>query len=120
MSRLRTKEVKKKYDDYIAAGGLSDGCELCKKDTQVEFKHWRVVENIFPYDRVAENHDMLIPLRHKKEIDLNDAEKDELYQIKQDYVSEKYHFILEASNPTKSIPQHFHLHLLKIKDNLNI
>ncbi len=72
--------------------------------------------NAFPYDRIAKTHDMIVPLRHVDEDHLNDEELKELKIIKDNYLHKEYEFIIEATYKVKSIPAHFHLHLLTIKD----
>lgn len=48
MSILRSKELHKKYMEYIAQGGLSKGCVLCVREPLVEFKIWKIIPNDFP------------------------------------------------------------------------
>jgi hypothetical protein len=59
---------------------------------------------------------MVIPIRHVTEDELTKEEKDEFETIKKEYIFDKYDYILEACSYKKSIPAHFHLHLLIIKD----
>lgn len=78
---------------------------------------WKIVKNDFPYDKVASRHDMLIPLRHCIESNLTSEELREFVQIKRD-ISDQYDMFLENTNEkTRSIPEHFHLHLLQIKES---
>ncbi|PIR86911.1 MAG: hypothetical protein COU11_03595 [Candidatus Harrisonbacteria bacterium CG10_big_fil_rev_8_21_14_0_10_49_15] len=117
MYLLRTKETHHKYLAYRNNGGLEKGCALCERESLKEFRFWRVIKNEFPYDRVAETHDMLIPKRHTGEGGLTEEERKELWEIKcGEYINNNYHFIMEAVTKIKSIPNHFHLHLTKIKD----
>jgi len=117
MRLLRTKEGYERYEAYKKKGGLEGGCALCEVDSVKDFEYWRIIENEFPYDRIAESHDMLVPKRHIKEPEFNEDEKKELLEIKSgEYVSKNYHFIIEATKGIQSIPAHFHLHLTKIKE----
>lgn len=111
---LRSKELAEEYIKHRAGGAMNDGCVLCKAESIKTFIHWKVINNKFPYDLIAATHHMLMPIRHVKEADLTDEEKVELISIKDDYV-QQYDYILEATNKTKSIPQHFHLHLIIVK-----
>jgi hypothetical protein len=56
---------------------------------------------------------MLIPIRHTA--DINEEEQAEFQEIKKSYINHHYRYIMEATHPTKSIPQHYHLHLVEIK-----
>lgn len=108
---LRSQEMAEKYKTYRASGLMETGCALCERSAIELFIHWKVVKNHFPYDAIAETHNMLVPLRHVKETELNDDERAELLQIKTSY-AQQYDYLLEATNRTKSIPAHFHLHLI--------
>jgi hypothetical protein len=57
---------------------------------------------------------MLIPIRHTAVP--NEEELAEYETIKKTFVNDTYRYILEATNRTKSIPSHYHLHLVEIKD----
>ena len=71
--------------------------------------------NNFPYDLIAKEHHMILPLRHVVENDLNKAELAEYKEIKNTYLKDSdYNYILEAAFHTKSQPGHFHLHLIKL------
>jgi hypothetical protein len=60
-SVFRTDENQASYDAYRAAGNLDRGCVLCARESVHEFKNWRIIENIFPYDKIAKLHHMVIP-----------------------------------------------------------
>lgn len=102
------------YKAYRAGGALDGACVLCGESALETFSLWKVITNKFPYDMLAAVHTMLIPLRHTTEAGLTDAERAELVTIKASYAQE-YDYIIEATTRTKSIPQHFHLHLIKGK-----
>jgi len=116
MGILRKRKSHEKYLKLIAKGHLSKGCNLCKdKNTIKKWKHWKIIYALFPYDKIATTHHLLLPIRHTTENKLSNAEKSELLYIKH-HLGKKYEYILEAVDSIKSIPGHFHLHLLKIKD----
>jgi diadenosine tetraphosphate (Ap4A) HIT family hydrolase len=109
---LRTKEGAKRYQEYRDAGCLEEnGCVLCVAESLADFKHWRIIPNRFPYDLVAKEHHMLIPNRHVIEHELTDEERKELLTLKHEHL-EKYDYFIEANDGKKSIPEHFHLHLI--------
>ena len=116
MNILRTPEQQAKYDAYIAGGNLDSGCGLCERASLRDFDHWRVIENIFPYDRIAKMHHMIIPKRHAKEPELSAEELKELRKIKEEHLQTDYDLIIEATHRTRSIPGHFHIHLVVFKD----
>lgn len=112
MPTLRTAKTEKIYAEHKKNGGLSNGCPLCLESAIKEFKYWRIIDNKFPYDKIAEVHHMITPKRHVAEGSLDEEEKEELYKIKTTYVAKNYDFIIEASPRLKTIPAHFHLHLI--------
>jgi hypothetical protein len=116
MPRLRTKKSEKKYHDLVKAGLLKHGCRLCQVSSLKEFTYWRIIRNDFPYDLIAKVHDMIVPKRHAKESELKEIEKKEYAKIKTTYLEAKYEFIVEPMMKLKSIPAHFHLHLIIVKN----
>jgi hypothetical protein len=112
MVSLRTEEAKNKYKEYIRNGGLNNACVLCEKPPVKSFNFWKVIENDFPYDLIASKHHMLVPLRHIPEEGLNEDEIKEVKQIKEDLINSDYDWTIEATRKNKSIPDHFHLHLI--------
>jgi diadenosine tetraphosphate (Ap4A) HIT family hydrolase len=112
MVSLRTTEGKKKYKEYLSTHPQGDVCDLCGKEPIEEFEGWKIVLNSFPYDQIAETHHMLALLRHATEEELTETELVELKTIKATYVNDNYDWIIEATTKNKSIPAHFHLHLI--------
>lgn len=108
----RTTETHRRYMKYIEAGGLDNGCRLCEAPTLHETIYWRIIPNNYPYDRVAEIHEMIVPKRHTVGNDLSEAERLELELLKQTYLNKHYSFIVESLPKAKSIPAHLHLHLM--------
>jgi hypothetical protein len=95
---------------------LDKGCVLCEKESLQEFQYWRIIENMFPYDKVAKAHNMILPKRHIVETELSAEEVKELRDIKEKHLQKEYDFMIEAMPKMKSIPQHFHIHLIEVKD----
>ena len=112
MPSLRTPEGKKIYQDHLEAQKPSDPCALCAKGALKDFAFWKVTDNSFPYDKIAKTHHMLVPRRHVSEKELSREELEELRSIKDSYINEGYDWIIEATRRSKSIPDHFHLHLI--------
>ncbi len=111
---FRSDEVFDSYQDYQKNGGLSKGCVLCDKEPIKKFKYWFITVNDFPYDRIAKLHNMLVPFRHVTESELTDQERNEFVEIKQNYL-EDYDFLIEAAEKKRSVPKHFHIHLIAAK-----
>lgn len=115
MARLRTQESEERYQKLIAEGHLNGGCKLCEAPSIKDFEYWRIIRNDFPYDLIAQVHDMIVPKRHVKEEDLSEEERKEYVEIKRTYVENSYELIIEPTVKFKSIPGHFHLHLIIAK-----
>ena len=112
---MRTKEAEAAYRAYRAQGGLDNECRLCEAPAQHTFTHWKVIENKFPYDMIAESHDMLVPLAHHSTKEVTPEAWAELATIKEGLIHKKYDFIIEATQRRLSIPAHLHLHLVVLK-----
>ncbi len=82
----------------------------------MDFTHWRITENRYPYDRIAVTHHLLSPKRHVTDSELSEDELTELKDIRQAKLNQDYTFIMEALPRGRSIPAHFHLHLIVPKE----
>lgn len=111
---LRTDEVLEAY--YKKRDALGDSfwdVDLSKFEPIKKWKYWVLVKNDFPYNRIAKQHDMLIPLRKfALEQDMNLQEFWEYRDIKKE-ISEEYNAFLENSTNNRSIAKLFHLHCIK-------
>lgn len=115
---LRKAETQAKYEERKKSHSFINECALCKKAEPIKkFEHWLLVHNAFPYDLIAETHHMLIPKRHITYKELTEEEKEELELLKATHLEENYETIAENTNRRKTIPQHFHLHLIVFKSN---
>jgi len=114
----RSKKVSDSYALHRASGIMDDGCVLCKAQTLADFSFWKVIPNNYPYDLIAETHNMLVPKRHITDSELSVEEIEELKNIKNSKELQHYQYFIEANNNFKSIPQHYHLHLI-VGKNLN-
>ncbi len=114
MGGFRTPETAQRYIEDINGGMLERSCPLCDGPALKEFTYWKIMRNLYPYDKIAHRHDMIVPLRHAREPDLTIEERTELWHIKEGYLHTNYDYILEATHKRKSIPEHFHLHLINV------
>ncbi len=96
---LRSVEGSARYRAYRECGELSRGCPLCDGEAIKEFRFWKVMQNRFPYDKIASTHHMLLPLQHTTDLELTNEERQELQTIKAGYVQE-YDYMIEATVKT--------------------
>lgn len=86
-------------------------CPFCSSNK------WKIVPNTFPYDAVAERHDMLVAPRH---VNFESLTKDELYDMRQIIqeitASQTYDAILWNTPKNQTVPGHFHIHLILWKE----
>jgi|SRR6185437_1537520 len=113
---LRTSETQAAYDAVLAAKDPSAPCPLCAAETLHAFREWRIIANMFPYDRIAAVHHLLLPNRHVEEDEFTESEKEELRSIKDSYAAEQYQFFIEPVKGRKTVPGHMHLHLVVVKE----
>lgn len=117
MSTLRKRKSEVIYKKHLKnrKENGDDSCPMCERKSEKSFKFWKIIKNKFPYDKVAEEHLMLVPIRHVVESELNKNELKEFGKIKNSILKvKKYDFIMEAVK-WKTIPSHFHLHLIVLK-----
>lgn len=112
MPSLRTPKSERTYREHARNRSADAECPLCSEPTLVEFTHWRILNNKFPYDLIAQTHHMLVTKRHVSDANLSVEERDELLQIKMLPAIQEYHWIIEPTFRNKTIPQHTHLHLV--------
>lgn len=119
MSSLRTPPIEESYAKYRADHDFIAHCPLCEKKPIRAYTYWKIVPNDFMYDKIAKKHDMIVPLRHTTEIDFTDGEREELRLIKHEFMmSPEYDFVMEITEPHKTIPPHFHMHIIALRDDL--
>ncbi len=116
MPVFRSTELSQRYREVMQTNEFKTACALCNRESLKTFVHWKIVSNLFPYDLIAAEHNMLLPLRHATESELTDEEREEFMQIKySDELQGKYDNFIESTHRTRTIPPHFHLHLLVLK-----
>jgi hypothetical protein len=111
---FRTPERQAEYARALAAMDGS-ACPLCEKPALKSFTHWKILSNDFPYDRIAKVHHLIVPIAHAVENDVASAAWEELRRIKAEEFG-GYDYILEPTGTQRSIPGHFHLHLVALLD----
>lgn len=115
MKTFRTTETQQSYDTYKEERMNDDSCWICSKPTIKTFAHWRIVENSFPYDRIASVHHLLTPLRHVHESELTEEELQEFVYIKENEL-DGYELLTWSIKKYQSVPNHYHVHALVPKD----
>ena len=85
MDLYRTKETIAAYKARKEKGLFKNGCPICLREPIEVFKHWKVIENHFPYDKIAKVHHMIAPKRHVVETELTEDERAELITLKHMY-----------------------------------
>lgn len=121
MPQLRTPDLQEKYDHHLKALKHADDhtCPLCSKEPIELYVHWKLIRNDFPYNKIAEKHLMLVPLRHVVEADFTSEEIAELRTIKHDILtSPDFDMVIEVDELYKTIPSHFHLHVIKLRSDI--
>lgn len=109
----RSAAMHQKYEEGRQQDVISGACPMCDAPSEHEFIHWRIVENLYPYDAIAIRHDLLVTKRHiHGDRDLTTEERAELFELKESYLNERYVMLMEAFPKNKSIPGHHHLHLM--------
>lgn len=111
---LRKNETELAYREYRKTPNFP-ACYVCTAPAIKTYEGWKKIKNEFPYDEVATKNDMIVPIRHTTERDLTERELREFVKIKEE-INNDYDMILENTHKRKSIPGHFHLHLLEIKE----
>lgn len=113
MKTMRTPETEAKYQKYLKT--KPEGCPLCDdREVEIEFKHWRLVKNKFPYDLVADRSDMLVTKKHTLNLWDRILAETELAHILDtlDEVGLYQVFIRNFSN-RQTVKNHKHYHLLE-------
>ena len=122
MQDLRSRRTYEKYLKYIekrTAGLIENTCRLCELEPIKDFKYWKIITNEYPWDMIAKTHHKITPKRHVIYGKLNKKEREEFDKIKESFIEKDYELIVEASTRKKSIPDHFHIHLMNLKDSLH-
>jgi len=110
---LRRHQDEVDYSQAKLTGGLK---RLIDEEPIVEFEHWLVIQNRFPYSVAFKIHHLLLPRRLVAlESELTQEEIDEFRRIKRDF-GPKYDILLENLGASRSVLDHYHVHLLTYYD----
>lgn len=109
---LRTKETKARY-----AAATKSGDFFLEDPAVAEYEYWRVIKNSFPYDVVADVHNLLAIKRLvASENDLTPEELAELKEIKSTISNDGSYDVIMLNFPKRQTqPQRLHYHLLVYK-----
>lgn len=113
---LRSEDCQSRYENHLEIHRNLGKCPICGEVSKKDFKYWRIIKNSFPYDRIAMLHEILLPIRHVVEADLTEEEIGEFKEIKQNYINGHYDLMMEPVERGKSIHDHWHLHLVVLKN----
>lgn len=110
---LRSGQSEAEYQQAKLDGNLK---LLQDEDSICTFRHWKIIENRFPYDLPYRQCHMLVPkrtfaFRHEMTVE----ESNELYGIIYKELESSYHQIIENMSASRSILSIFHLHLVLFK-----
>jgi len=80
-----------------------------------EFEHWVIIENRFPYDRMARTNDMLVSKRPlNSRYDGTDEEQSEYETIMKLLAEENFYDAYMENFPRiKSVKKYVHIHLIR-------
>jgi galactose-1-phosphate uridylyltransferase len=109
---LRKHESERMYQETLAQ---QPNRKLSEDKSIREWVHWRIIENLFPYDAAFKAHHLLLPKRAVSESELSKEEKQELEKILIE-LTDSYSFWMVNFKAKQSIKNHFHIHLLTYKD----
>ncbi|MFT7506886.1 MAG: diadenosine tetraphosphate (Ap4A) HIT family hydrolase [Acidimicrobiales bacterium] len=117
---LRTNQMKTKYtENQVLYENFHDtkNFEEDKERIIHSYEHWDIITNLFPYDKIAEVHDMLVPKRvFGKMSECNKEEWAEYKIIISQFEADAYYdAILENFSKNKSVSRHLHIHLIILK-----
>lgn len=111
---LRTPKAIKSYEKRLK--DVKDGTyvfDLLKLKSLDSWMYWVLMENEFPYDKIASKHNLLIPKRFIADgKELEEEELYELYQIK-DELGDDYDVYMESAKHNRTVENHFHIHCIE-------
>lgn len=117
---LRTSDTEERYAAQRQAKKVKPegNCLLCRLPEAKEFPHlqfWRIVENEFPYDKIAERSFIFMPKRCVNLWSkLTPQEIDEWDSFRLEMGKYNINFSMWSSPTTQSIPAHYHEHLIRL------
>ena len=116
-SYMRTDETEKIYDQHKKEREQQGDrqCPICTAESVREYDYWKLIENEFPYDRVARDHYMLASKRHIATFsELTDAEQQEFRDIHESI--NEFDASLFNFAHRQTVDTHYHIHLFKYRE----
>lgn len=110
---LRTSKTQRAYDRY-RMHPRSRSCYLCRAVTIKAWRYWKLLDNEYPYDRIADTHHIIALKRHAREDELTPEEIREWREVR-GYLHQHYDMLFENTVKKKSIPGHHHLHAITLR-----
>jgi diadenosine tetraphosphate (Ap4A) HIT family hydrolase len=81
-----------------------------------DYQYWRIIENKFPYDTIAETHHLLVPKRQVPTYyQLNESEQAELNYLLYVTLNDEYDGRWYNSPKAQSVKDWLHFHLIVVK-----
>jgi hypothetical protein len=112
---LRTAAGEQSYQDSKTSGNTMP---LELEPSLRQWKHWRLIDNRFPYTVAFKEHHMLVPKRGVADRwELSADEKAEFEVILKEYVYPTYDLWFENCPKRRSIRSFYHIHLASYHDN---
>lgn len=117
---FRYRSTRKRYKSEP-----KDVCPFCVPTEGAlvkEYKHTRIIRNIYAYDlwefRDVTEHLLIVPKRHVKNLkQLTKPERDEVLKLIMDFEAKNYNIYARSSESVKkTIPAHQHTHAIKTDD----
>lgn len=114
---LRSEDLAKRYKIRKKEEGARQ-LDLRSLKMVWTFKYWLVVENEFPYDKIAERHHILVPRFEVQEYiwKLNAESQKELTEIRKWAEGMGYDVLMENLPRNRTIKGQFHMHLLRYRN----
>jgi len=108
---LRTDKT---HDIYQQEKNSGDTFMLEKMTSQIG--DWGICPNGYPYDAIAEKHNLLFSLKgYPNLLDLSAGEAYELFNILQNLDREEHDAVIWNLPHAQTVPQRLHFHLMKWK-----
>lgn len=108
----RTPESSLVYKEALKNGAVANFAE---RPAVQDFKNWKIIDNEYPYDAIAAVHHMLVPKKKIEDpLQLSQEELEEYLLIRRIFTKD-YDVIWENTKTQKTVPEHYHVHLIKLK-----
>ncbi len=112
----KTEEAYQEFKkEYTADPSVLQSFNFDNEKILREFEHWILIENRFPYDRMARTNDMLVSKRPlQSRYDGTDTEQTEYDTIMKLLAQENfYDAYMENFPKIKSVKKYVHIHLIR-------